>query len=326
MNQNNRAKIFEAFEAKRARHEYEQSLRKKQIYTRIPELAHIDAEINRLGIDLTKKRLRGEANALEAFKEATAALETQRDALLAAQGFSREDLAIRHDCPLCQDTGYVEGKMCSCLSQALTDSAFTSFDLKPLAKSENFGSFNLDFYSEIPLEGKGVSPRKNSLALKQLLMDYCDAFDTVQENYLFYGPPGVGKTFMSNCVANALIEKKYSVVYTSAAHLIRLVQSSMFERDGDLDHIHQTLTACDLLIIDDLGAEYVTAFSGKQLFEIINTRLLGQKKMIISSNLTATQIMEQYDERLSSRIRGNFTALPFIGQDIRLLKKAARRK
>ena len=327
MNQNNRTKIFEAFEARRARHEYEQSRRKKQIYSQIPELADIDAEINRQGIILTKRRLKGEdTEALGDFKAAVSHLEARRDTLLCTAGYSRADLSVRYDCPQCHDTGYVDGKMCTCLRQALTDSAFTSFDLKPLAKAENFASFNPDYYADVPAEGGRVSPRKNSLSLKKLLMDYCEAFDESQENYLFYGPPGVGKTFMSNCVANALIEKNYSVVYTSAAHLIRLVQNSMFEGEGDLEHIYQTLTECDLLIIDDLGAEYVTAFSGKQLFEIINTRLLGRKKMIISSNLTNKQIREQYDERLSSRIRGNFTALPFIGEDIRLVKKAARRR
>ena len=326
MNRNNKKNVIEAFEAKRKRHEFEQSLRKKKIYEQIPALSEIDAELNRLGIELTQKRIRGEVGAGEVFHAKAAQLEEQRRSLLAEKGFSEKDLHVHYDCMLCKDTGYVHGKMCQCLNQALTDSAFSSFDLKPLARNENFDCFDLTLYSDMPIGNAAVSPRKNSTALKKLMMDYCENFENIQENYFFYGPPGVGKTFMSNCIANALIEKDYIVVYTSAAHLVRLVQNTMFENDGELNRIYDSLTECDLLIIDDLGAEYVTAFSGKQLFEIINTRLLGQKKMIISSNLTNKQIRDQYDERLSSRIRGHFTTLPFIGEDIRILKKAATRK
>ncbi|MEG0075096.1 MAG: ATP-binding protein [Eubacterium sp.] len=318
----NNNQIIEDFGNRLAKKKMALKLKKEKLYAEITEFSAIDTEINLQGIALTKERAKGNLDALERFKSAVSELENRRLELLKTNGYPADYLALQYDCPLCNDTGYQGNTMCNCLKQCLADAAFSNFDLKPLARHENFDTFNLAYYADTPMGNSQLIPRKNSAALKKLMVDYCAHFDTVTENYLFYGAPGVGKTFMTNCVANALIDGGHTIIYTTAAHLIRLVQQGMFDANSSTEPLYASLLECELLIIDDLGAEYTTKFSGSQLYEIINTRLLSTKKMIISTNLNMKMIKDQYDERLSSRISGHFTALPFIGNDIRILKKS----
>ena len=198
------------------------------------------------------------------------------------QTVTAADFEIHYLCPDCHDTGYQGRAVCHCLKQALTDAAFSRFDLSPRARLENFDTFELKYYADDKPE-HGPSPRRYMAAMKQLMMTYCADFEAQHDNYLFYGAPGLGKTFLSNCVANALIEKGKNVIYITAEHLINLVREAV--RDGNDRTLSDSLSDCDLLIIDDLGAEYQTAFSDDQLFQIINDRILGDGPMLISSNL-----------------------------------------
>jgi DNA replication protein DnaC len=311
-NQTNR-EIIDAFIQRRDQDSFAFRQKQARLYARYPQLSAIDAEIAAAGARYAKERLNGSDAALAVYTETVDALNARRAAFLADQGLPADALTRVYRCPNCRDSGYLpDGTMCRCLRRELADASFGRYDLKPLAKSENFDTFDLGLFT-----GSNANKTRGILTLFQ---GYCADFNAVGDNYLFTGKPGRGKTFLSNCIVNDLIQRDFSVVYLTAAHLVRLIQDAIHREDGDLEALTRTLRDCDLLIIDDLGAEYATAFSASQLFEVINTRILSDRRMIISTNLTSADIITRYDERLASRIRGNFKTIPFDGEDLRLAK------
>lgn len=313
-------KVYDAFGQKRFRHKLELKRKQEALYQQLPELKAIETQINLQGIRMTQEAARKNPNAITAFRQQVEALNTQRDAILAQNGYPKDYLSITYDCPNCEDTGYIDGKACTCLKQALIKVAFTGYDLNVYTQAENFNTFTADYYPE-STSGPGVSPRERMGRLKEKMQYYCDHFETQNDNYLLAGPTGAGKTFMSHCIANALIQRGFEIIYITAAHLIQDIQSKIFDDKMPVNEIYAPLFMADLLIIDDFGAEFHTEFGKKQLFEVINTRLQEQKKIVISTNLNKSQLLDNYDERLTSRIQGNFVNITFAGQDIRLAKK-----
>ncbi|SDX86211.1 ATP-binding protein [Eubacterium barkeri] len=305
--------IIDDFLARHDRERFALKKKKADLYARIPALANLDAEIDLAGVAYTRARISGDPQAKAIFDATVAELDCQKKAILTDNGIPEDYLTPHYHCKQCQDTGYVDGRMCSCLHRLLSEASFSRYDLKPQARHENFDTFSLAVYPEAYTD--------HYRGIHQVFKAYCSDFKAVSENYLFTGKPGLGKTFLSNCIVNALIQQDYDIIYITAGHLVKLVQENMHDPTASVQELYQALLACDLIIIDDLGAEYATAFSGSQLFDIINTRILGGGPMIISTNLTPKQIFTQYDERLSSRIRGNFKTVPFYGDDIRLIKK-----
>ncbi|WP_417087931.1 ATP-binding protein [Eubacterium maltosivorans] len=314
-------KVYDAFEQKQFRNKFELKRKQEALYAAIPKLAELDHAINLQGIRMTREVSRKNPDAISEFRQSVEALKKQKEALLLENGYPLDYLTLRYDCPICKDTGYVDGQVCSCLKQELIRAAFNNYDLNVHAQTENFDTFNPDYYADEAIETQNGSPREKMCRLKEKMQHYCLHFESQNDNYLFTGKPGVGKTFMSNCVANALIGRGYNVIYITAAHLVQDIQSKIFNDNIPINEIYSPLFTADLLIIDDFGAEFYSDFSKKQLFEVINTRLQEHKKIILSTNLTMPQILENYDERLTSRIRGNFLNIVFAGDDIRLIKK-----
>lgn len=226
-------------------------------------------------------------------------------------------------CPLCQDRGYRDNNICQCLTLCIMEADSFDTDFKQSALKERFSSFDPALYSQTPIRPGEPSPRKNAQTIYQIAKRYCDKYEQINDHLLFTGPPGIGKTFTSNCITNALIPKGFSIIYITAAHLVANVQDQIFKEKKSQKSVFRPFFQCDLLIIDDLGAELLSAYSQKQLYEVIDGRLNANQKMIISTNLSVLAIQQTYDERLSSRITGNFKVIPFIGEDIRLLKKKA---
>ena len=144
-----------------------------------------------------------------------------------------------------------------------------------------------------------------------------------QKNLLFVGNTGLGKTFLANCIAKKVLEMGKTVVYQTAPVLMDKVIEYKFSYDKDIYEKEQynKIFYVDLLIIDDLGTETMSNNKFTELFNIINTRLLNNKKILISTNLTLNELYQQYDERVMSRLIGNFTICKFVGDDIRLKKK-----
>lgn len=302
---------------KQTAYQFVQRQKKEALYKKKPELFTIDHEMNLLGIALTRATVAGELDKRDRIRKEMDVLEAQK----LRQGAGYETLLIHsYYCPLCKDQGMIDHEICQCLGQCLAETSFSTYDLKLKAQRETFNNFNPKYYSDVTTSEGEPSPRGNALKIKQTMLKYCKNYDAIQDHLLFTGSPGVGKTFMSNCVVNALTQKGYGIIYVTAAHLVSSIQDQIFRSGKTSTQVLEPLLLCDLLIIDDLGAEFSSEYSQKQLYEVIDSRLNAEKKMIISTNLTVLKIQETYDERLSSRIRGHFKTIPFVGEDIRLLK------
>ena len=299
-------------------HRFRERKRIDALKASVPGLSAIEAAIDEAAIAAIKHQNAAGA-ADPAARARIDALKAQKRALLAEHHIDPEDLRVRERCPRCHDTGYADGAMCVCLKKRLSKAAFSRFDLSPRAEEENFDTFRLDVYPE---SKDGIPVRSVMAGVLATFRDYCARFDDIDENYLFTGVPGLGKTFLSGCIAAELIDRGYLVVYLTAEHLVRaLIDRFHAKDDGGID---EALAGCDLLIIDDFGAEYSSDFSAKQLFEVINGRLLSGGKMIISTNLNLADIQNLYDRRLASRIAGHFKPIGFYGNDIRLIKRRER--
>ena len=230
---------------------------------------------------------------------------------------------MHYQCPDCKDSGYIGTHKCHCFKKAIVDYLYTQSNLKDILDKENFSTCSLTYYSRNhidPLTGR------SSLESMETALNVCHNFvDTFSEefhNILLYGDTGVGKTFLSHCIAKELMDSAYSVIYFTAAGLFDILAENTFgkrqNKDSDVfEHIYD----CDLLIIDDLGTELPNSFTVSQLFICLNERILRQKSTIISTNLALDDIKTIYSERTFSRISSNYTILRITGDDIRIQKK-----
>lgn len=314
--------ILESYKRKRDSAEREQSYRLKEIYDFIPRIKAIDQEIAQLGMSLTKLAITHEGNlaeSLERCEQAIKALKREKALLLTENNVPLSFLEVQYSCQICQDTGYeTGGKMCKCLKQVLIAQAYQMSNLEEVLSRENFASFNIAFFSPEPFENEALSPRDNMSRLLVECEGYALNFGDSKENLLFYGPTGQGKTFLCNCIAKAVLDQGFTVVYQTAFNLIKTMERQRFASEDEKDSAsYQYLFDADLLIIDDLGTEFVNTFSTLELFNVINTRMLNQKKTVISTNLTPIQLKETYSERISSRLFGSYKFMYFYGRDLR---------
>ncbi|WKY48261.1 ATP-binding protein [Eubacteriaceae bacterium ES3] len=287
-----------------------------------PELNELHQQLNSLGIRLMKETATQNPEMVETIRKEMTLTDTRIQTYL--KDHKIEPLS-EYYCPLCKDKGFINHHICQCLADCILETSSLESDFKNAALNQRFDCFDLKLYSEEALKEGGLSPRQNAKKIFDSMTWYSDNFSRIKTSLLFTGPPGIGKTFTSNCITNALMEKGYSIIYITAAHLVATVQDQLFRDKKSQLEVFKPFSLCDLLIIDDLGAEHLSDYGQKQLYEVIDGRLNNQQNMIISTNLSVEKIREIYDERLSSRITGNFTVYPFIGDDIRLLKKRGAR-
>lgn len=303
-------------------HQHETTARRLELYKAIPSLKAIDDEIVTIGSSFAIQKINGNLPANANLQDEIKKLTDQKTALLKSHGYRMDYLDVDYNCSDCKDTGYIDGHKCHCFKQAEIDLVYEQSHLKGSVNSAHFSNFRLDYYRK-ELVDKGTG--RNAYDLAAYALETSQAFVAnfdkgFHENLLFYGPVGVGKTFLTNCISNELIKKNYSVIYFTAFSLFEIFQKKVFEHDSKAKEEFKNVYDCDLLIIDDLGTEVINAFTSSQLFNCINERLLRHKSTIISSNLLLSQIEEKYSERTSSRITGNYSLVKLNGDDIRILK------
>lgn len=294
----------------------------EQVYKKIPEYKSLEDSIAILAVQYGKRLLNGDDQATASLKEELAILRDSRERLLASAGFPTDYLEPVYHCSDCQDTGYIGNKKCHCFKKAVTDLLYAQSNLSTILQKENFDTFSLSYYSNNHIDPKS---NRSSLSIMTDALATCkkfvDTFDQEFHNLFLYGDTGIGKTFLSHCIAKELMDQAYTVIYFSASELFHIMAKSTFDKDVDAAYMYDYIFDCDLLIIDDLGTELTNAFVTSELFSCVNERLLKQKSTIISTNLSLDTLVDTYSERTFSRITSNYTMLKLIGDDVRLTKK-----
>lgn len=292
-----------------------------EIYSKIPRIREINESISSISIQGAKRMLLEGEGTTEDIKKQIEALSKEKASLLRQNGYPEDYLTMEYTCPKCQDTGYVGQHKCSCLKNSIIEILYEQSNIKEVLEKENFNTFSFKHYdNDVKDSITGLTPLENMHEVVKTCRDYIDNFKTEYRSLYLYGPTGVGKTFLTNCIAKELIESSHSVIYVSSIRLFELLADSTFKKNGSLEgkDLANNILDCDLLIIDDLGTEMVNSFTAASLFNCINERHLRRKSVIISTNLSLAELRQTYSERVFSRITSNYTLLKIYGDDLRL--------
>ena len=292
-------------------------------FVKIPQLKSINDQIASLSVEAARRKLLADDNSnYNLLKKKIEDLRNEKNILLEKHGFDADYFEPVYTCNDCKDTGYVNGEKCHCFKQEVINVVYSQSNIKNIISRENFNHFSYEYYSPEDINPTtGLSSLETAKRAVEECKRFIDDFDNKPKNLFFYGNTGVGKTFLSNCVAKELLEKGNSVIYFTAFQLFDILSKGVFDRDADAIAAHQNIFDCDLLIIDDLGTEFANSFTTSQLFLCVNERLLRQKSTIISTNLNLNQMIDMYSERTWSRISSNYTLIKLFGDDIRIQKK-----
>lgn len=303
---------------------------RKTLYAQIPELDNIDRQLKGTILDVIAASLRqgnDPTPVLQVIKDKNMDLQRRRAALLEEAGYPADALDEVPQCKKCGDTGWKDGVMCDCLRALCAQEQVKELSGLLDLGEQTFDSFSLDWYSPLPWPGERVSPRDNMELIYDVCINYAQKFGRFYFKNLFLsGDPGLGKTFLSACIARRVAENGFSVVYDTAGSLFTRFEEQKFSRDQPegreaRDETRRYLN-CDLLILDDLGSEFNTPFNQATLYTLVNTRLARDKATVISSNLSMDGIRSRYNGQTASRLEGEYRILRFYGEDIRLQKKA----
>ena len=324
---------------RRAMDRYEQQLRRREadtamlrqlIYRKDPRIAELDSLLRSTVAEAAAIAVSGSSDpvkAVAAVQEKNLAYQEERHRRIRALGFSETCLDNIPFCPDCNDRGWVGTKPCHCLRRLYAEEQRKELSSLLDLQGERFEEFRLNYYEDRSDPLTGMSPRRNMEMVLTICRSYAENFTPGSGNLFLTGNPGLGKTFLSACIASAVAEKGFSVVYDTAGHITSRFDEARFNRHGEQEEAESDVRRClrcDLLILDDLGTEPSTTFSVSAIYDLLNTRLRESRSMIISSNLSPDELDRCYNPQIASRLRGNFEVLRFYGQDIRRLKKLGR--
>lgn len=298
--------------------------RRRTAYARAPRLAEIEAELRgTMGRIISSALARGTdpVPAIRVLRDENLQLQRERAELLASLGYPADYLEEKAACAKCGDTGYVSGGVCACLRAYYAREQLAELSrLLPLGE-DSFETFSFDWYDSAVQPAFGISPRENMERNYDVCRDYAYQFAKGSGDLLLSGGTGLGKTFLSACIARVVSENGFSVVYDTAASVFSRFEDAKFRRDDGGSEDADRCMRCDLLILDDLGTEMTTSFVQSALYQIVNGRLMAGRSTIISTNLAPEEIGSRYGRSVLSRLEGEYEILPFFGEDIRRLKR-----
>ncbi len=284
---------------------------------RHPRLREIEQALAETGTKLSRAILAGGDidSAIQAIQTENQQLQQEMESILAAAGETAVNFEPVPLCAACGDTGYRDGKMCSCMIQLLKERSSKQICKGLTETPARFEDLDLSYYDDTPTPGHGLSPRERMRRVFDFCRQYAEGFDMTVPSLLLRGPTGTGKTHISLAIASAAAAAGYQVMYQPAGRLFGMLEKEHFGREsGNTEELAMT---CDLLVLDDLGTEFETSFCTASLYSIINTRLLDGLPTIISTNLTQEGLQDRYGDQIVSRITGAFEPLLFVGKDIR---------
>ena len=315
--------LMQKFDEKRIKARYELDKRTEEVYNRIPRVKEIDENIASESVNAGKSALMGDDSKLKNLNAMITALADEKKLLLKENGYAPDYLEEHFECDKCRDTGFIGTEPCGCFKSAITNLIFEESNIKDVIAKENFKTFNESLYSnreeDYDRELK-CTPYKNILNIKEKINRFTENFDTGPKNLLIYGNTGLGKTFLTNCIAYEILNSNHTVMYYTTFSLFDMLSKYIRSENGykEQGSARDSLMTCELLIIDDLGSEMSNNFTDSQLYSIINERIVNRLSTVISTNLTPKMILERYGERLFSRFMKEYDFIKLIGDDIRL--------
>lgn len=325
-NSENYRRIRGDYETKYKRAHEDADRRRAQLHEAVPGVREIDAQLGRVGLEIMSAIVKGgaaTAKQIGEIRKKNEQLQAKRAELLSKYGYPEDYSDVRYECPICSDSGFVDGKMCACMKKELVMAGCESSGMGHLMRTQSFDNFSLDYYARNKAE-YGEMERNLSVALR-----FSEGFSgRGSGNLLLMGGTGLGKTHLCSAMARVIIERGYDVYYTGAQGMIsdfereRFGNSSGGFASGGEDT--SRYFECDLLIIDDLGTEVTNQFTVACLFNIINTRLSQGMPTIINTNLSAGDMKARYSDRIVSRLLGEYRTLRFVGHDVRAQKLAKK--
>ena len=291
--------------------------RVQDVYDKYPMIKQIDEQISELAENFATSFTTKNGMNFEEYRRKLADLRMEKEALLKCYQIAPETLQMQYRCPDCKDTGYIDNEKCHCFRQRIIDEMYQQSNLREILKAENFSTLTYEYYDKENLD-------KMKIAIDRC-KNFAENFDKTFENILLCGTVGIGKTFLSNCIAKEVLDQGHSVLYLSAFQLFDLMAKNSFSGNASKEDFvakqYPHIFESDLLIIDDLGTELANSFTMAGFFLVINERILRKKSTLISTNLSPEEILTTYTERTASRIISNYTMLKLSGSDIRLKKK-----
>jgi DNA replication protein DnaC len=309
--------IMREYDNQRLENMHGLNARTQAVYDKFPEIKQIDQQISELAEKFAASFTTEGVMSFAQYKEKLSDLRMEKEALLKCYRIDPKELQMQYRCPDCQDTGYIENEKCHCLKQRIIDEMYQQSNLREILNAENFSTLSYRYYDQENME-------KMQVAI-ETCTKFAENFDKTFENILLCGTVGIGKTFLSNCIAKEVLDKGHSVLYLSAFQLFDLMAKNSFSgnapKESSVAEQYPHIFDSDLLIIDDLGTELANSFTMAGFFLVINERILRKKSTLISTNLSPEEILTTYTERTASRIISNYTMLKLSGSDIRLKKK-----
>lgn len=310
------SRVQDIYDEKQANARFQTAARRNKIYSEIPEVKEIEEKISSEGVKMAIASAKGQEYVPD---ESLESLGEKRDRLMKEHGYDPDYIQDVYECINCKDSGYIKGVMCECMKKMLQSQSLSYSNIAPALMKAGFEDFKLEYYPD-EADAQGVNPRKQMKHILDRCWNFIDNFDCEEsKNLLFFGGAGLGKTLLSAAIAKEVFAKGKAVVYYSAKQLLTMLVDYEFGKIPEQKDACEMVYKADLLIIDDLGSEQQNTYTASTLFEIINTRALNGKKMIINTNLSGRDLQTLYSARIFSRIN-EFETLKFVGNDIRVLK------
>lgn len=290
--------------------------KREEIFRKLPELEELEEKVRTFSLSVAGEMQQGNREGLLRLKEEIGKLHQEKEALLKTAGYRIEDLEEEeHFCPLCQDTGYVDGKKCQCFLKLQGELLYRQSRMGAVLERENFSKFQLERFDNKEKLGQcgNKTLREYIKEIRDYLTNYCEEYPKNNRSILFTGSTGTGKTYFLHSIAKALLDRGVSVLYFTATGLFEYFSKRMREEDTE-DYIEEV----DVILIDDLGTEFSNSFTTSRFFALLNQRILDRKTMLISTNLNFKELRETYSDRVVSRFMSDYEIIPLYGKDQRL--------
>lgn len=320
--------VMRDYEKRQAINRRERERRVTEIYKKIPQIEALDKAISSRAASCARRVLDGDSSARHQLREELADMREQKETLLRAFGYPVDYMEMQYQCPDCKDTGYQNGRRCHCFERARIQILYAQSNIQEVLKRENFDTFSYEYYDDEKIvPGLGMTELSYMKMVSKRCYEFAMGFPEQGQNILFSGSTGVGKTFLTNCIAKKLIDRYISVIYFSSQDLFEVLSRYKFSREPEeeVEDTYHHILDCEMLIIDDLGTEMNNTFVSSQLFYCINERINRRRGTIISTNLSMDMLRDTYSDRVTSRIMSNYMTIPLYGADIRMKKRAAVR-